>query len=215
MRVVQENLPLLLSGLQVTVLLALASLALALVVGTLIGVVRVLPLPVIPALGTAWVEFFRNSPLLVQMFIWFYGLPQLGVSLPPFLAAVVALGIYTSAFVAEVVRAGIQAISAGQVDASRSLGMTYLQTMRFVVLPQAFATTVPPLGNLAIALAKNTSIASTIAVADLLYQGEVLNAATFKTYEVFAAVAVLYLVLTVPLSIGVNFLERRLVGYRR
>jgi putative glutamine transport system permease protein len=93
--------------------------------------------------------------------------------------------------------------------------MTYLQTMRFVVLPQAFATTVPPLGNLAIALAKNTSIASTIAVADLLYQGEVLNAATFKTYEVFAAVAVLYLVLTVPLSIGVNFLERRLVGYRR
>jgi putative glutamine transport system permease protein len=215
MRVVQENLPLLLSGLQVTVLLALASLALALVVGTLIGVVRVLPLPVIPALGTAWVEFFRNSPLLVQMFIWFYGLPQLGISLPPFLAAVVALGIYTSAFVAEVVRAGIQAISGGQVDASRSLGMTYLQTMRFVVLPQAFATTVPPLGNLAIALAKNTSIASTIAVADLLYQGEVLNAASFKTYEVFAAVAVLYLVLTIPLSIGVNFLERRLVGYQR
>jgi putative glutamine transport system permease protein len=215
MRVVQENLPLLLSGLQVTVLLALASLALALVVGTLIGVVRVLPLPVIRALGTAWVEFFRNSPLLVQMFIWFYGLPQLGISLPPFLAAVVALGIYTSAFVAEVVRAGIQAISGGQVDASRSLGMTYLQTMRFVVLPQAFATTVPPLGNLAIALAKNTSIASTIAVADLLYQGEVLNAASFKTYEVFAAVAVLYLVLTIPLSIGVNFLERRLVGYQR
>jgi putative glutamine transport system permease protein len=215
MRVVQENLPLLLSGLQVTVLLALASLALALVVGTLIGVLRVLPLPVIPALGTAWVEFFRNSPLLVQMFIWFYGLPQLGISLPPFLAAVVALGIYTSAFVAEVVRAGIQAISGGQVDASRSLGMTYLQTMRFVVLPQAFATTVPPLGNLAIALAKNTSIASTIAVADLLYQGEVLNAASFKTYEVFAAVAVLYLVLTIPLSIGVNFLERRLVGYQR
>jgi putative glutamine transport system permease protein len=215
MRVVQENLPLFLSGLQVTVVLAIASLALALAVGTLIGVARVLPLPVIPSLGTAWVEFFRNTPLLVQMFIWFYGLPQLGISLPPFLAAVVALGIYTSAFVAEVVRAGIQAISGGQVDASRSLGMTYLQTMRFVVLPQAFATTVPPLGNLAIALAKNTSIASIIGVADLLYQGEVLNAATFKTYEVFAAVAVFYLVLTIPMSIGVNLLERRLVGYRR
>jgi putative glutamine transport system permease protein len=215
MRAVLENLPLLLSGLKLTVLLAIASLALALVLGTLIGVVRVLPLPVIPTLGAAWVEFFRNTPLLVQMFIWFYGLPSVGISLPPFLAAVVALGIYTSAFVAEVVRAGIQAISGGQVDASRSLGMTYLQTMRFVVLPQAFATTVPPLGNLAIALAKNTSIASTIAVADLLYQGEVLNARTFKTYEFFAAVAVLYLVLTIPMSLGVNFLERLLVGYRR
>lgn len=215
MRAVLENLPLLLSGLKITVLLAIASLALALALGTLVGVVRVLPLPVIPTLGAAWVEFFRNTPLLVQMFIWFYGLPSVGISLQPFLAAVVALGIYTSAFVAEVVRAGIQAISGGQVDASRSLGMTYLQTMRFVVLPQAFATTVPPLGNLAIALAKNTSIASTIAVADLLYQGEVLNARTFKTYEFFAAVAVLYLVLTVPMSIGVNFLERRLVGYRR
>ncbi len=215
MRAVQENLPLLLSGLQVTVLLAVLSLALALVLGTLIGVARVLPVPVIPALGTAWVEFFRNTPLLVQMFVWYFGLPSLGISLPPFTAAVVALGIYTSAFVAEVVRAGIQAISRGQVDASRSLGMTYLQTMRFVVLPQAFATTVPPLGNLAIALAKNTSIASTIAVADLLYQGEVLAFRTFKTYEFFTAVALLYLVLTIPMSIGVNFLERRLVGYRR
>lgn len=215
MRVVQENLPLLLSGLQVTILLAIAALAVALVLGTLIGVVRVLPLPVLPGLGTAWVEFFRNTPLLVQMFIWFYGLPSVGISLPPLLAAVVALGIYTSAFVAEAVRAGIQAISRGQVDASRSLGMSYLQTMRFVVLPQAFATTVPPLGNLAIALAKNTSIASAIAVGDLLYQGEVLNARTFKTYEFFTAVALLYLVLTIPMSLGVNYLERRLVGYRR
>jgi putative glutamine transport system permease protein len=215
MRAVLENLPLLLAGLKLTVLLAIVSLTLALVLGTLIGVVRVLPLPAIPTLGTAWVEFFRNTPLLVQMFIWFYGLPSVGISLPPFLAAVAALGIYTSAFVAEVVRAGIQAISGGQVDAARSLGMTYLQTMRFVVLPQAFATTVPPLGNLAIALAKNTSVASSIAVADLLYQGEVLNAATFKTYEFFGAVAVLYLVLTIPMSLGVNFLERRLVGYRR
>ncbi len=215
MRVVQENLPLLLSGLQVTILLAIAALAVALVLGTLIGVVRVLPLPVLPGLGTAWVEFFRNTPLLVQMFIWFYGLPSVGISLPPLLAAVVALGIYTSAFVAEAVRAGIQVISRGQVDASRSLGMSYLQTMRFVVLPQAFATTVPPLGNLAIALAKNTSIASAIAVGDLLYQGEVLNARTFKTYEFFTAVALLYLVLTIPMSLGVNYLERRLVGYRR
>ncbi len=215
MRAVQDNLPLLLAGLRVTLLLAVASLALALAVGTFVGVVRVLPLPIIPGFGAAYVEFFRNTPLLVQMFIWFFGLPGVGISLPPFLAAVVALGIYTSAFVAEVVRAGIQAIGRGQLDAARSLGLTYLQTMRFVVLPQAFAITVPPLGNLAIALAKNTSIASAIAVGDLLYQGEVVNAQTFATYQVFTTVALLYLVITIPMSFGVNYLERRLVAYRR
>ncbi len=215
MRVVQENLPLLLGGLRVTLLLALVSLALALAAGTLVGVLRVLPLPVVPAVGAAYVEFFRNTPLLVQMFIWFFGLPTVGISLPPFLAAVVALGIYTSAFVAEAVRAGILAVGRGQIDAARSLGLTYLKTMRFVVLPQAFATIVPPVGNLAIALAKNTSIASAIAVGDLVYQGEIANARTFATFPIFATVALLYLVITIPMGGLVNLVERRLTAYRR
>lgn len=214
MSVVQENLPLLLSGLRVTFQLGVASLAIALVVGTLVGLLRVVPVRVVPRLGAAYVEVFRNTPLLVQMYIWFFGLPSVGISLPPFWAAVIATGIYTSAFVAEVVRAGIQAITRGQVEAARSLGMTYLQSMRFVVLPQAFAMTIPPLGNVAIALAKNTSIASTIAVADLLYNGELINARTFATYPVFLTVMVLYLVVTIPMGVGVNLLERRLVAFR-
>jgi putative glutamine transport system permease protein len=215
MRAVQESLPLLLDGLRVTLLLTLASLALALAAGTLVGVLRVLPLPVLPAAGAVYVEFFRNTPLLVQMFIWFFGLPTVGISLAPFLAAVVGLGIYTSAFVAEAVRAGIQAVGRGQIDAARAQGLSYLKTMRFVVLPQAFAITVPPLGSVAIALAKNTSIASAIAVTDLLYSGEVANARTFATYPILATVALLYLVITIPMGGLVNVLERRLTAYRR
>lgn len=215
MRAVQDNLPLLLSGLRVTAQLGAASLVLALLAGTLMGVVRVLPLPGLPWLGVAYVEFFRNSPLLVQMWVWFFGLPTIGISLPAFWAAVAALGIYTSAFVAEVVRAGIQAVSRGHIEAARSLGLSYLQTLRHVVLPQAFSITIPPLGNVAIALAKNTSIASAIAVGDLLYQGELLNARTFATYPIFLTVMALYLVVTVPMGLAVNLLERRLVAYRR
>jgi putative glutamine transport system permease protein len=215
MRAVQESLPLLLDGLRVTLLLTLASLALALAAGTLVGVLRVLPLPVLPAAGAVYVEFFRNTPLLVQMFIWFFGLPTVGISLPPFLAAVVGLGIYTSSFVAEAVRAGIQAVGRGQIDAARAQGLSYLKTMRFVVLPQAFAMTIPPLGSVAIALAKNTSIASAIAVTDLLYAGEVANARTFATYPILATVALLYLVITIPMGGLVSLLERRLTAYRR
>lgn len=215
MRAVQESLPLLLDGLRITLLLTLASLALALAAGTLVGVLRVLPLPVFPAAGAVYVEFFRNTPLLVQMFIWFFGLPTVGISLAPFLAAVVGLGIYTSAFVAEAVRAGIQAVGRGQIDAARAQGLSYLKTMRFVVLPQAFAMTVPPLGSVSIALAKNTSIASAIAVADLLYSGEVANARTFATYPILATVALLYLVITIPMGGLVSLLERRLTAYRR
>jgi putative glutamine transport system permease protein len=142
-------------------------------------------------------------------------MPTVGISLAPFLAAVVGLGIYTSAFVAEAVRAGIQAVGRGQIDAARAQGLSYLKTMRFVVLPQAFAMTVPPLGSVSIALAKNTSIASAIAVADLLYSGEVANARTFATYPILATVALLYLVITIPMGGLVSLLERRLTAYRR
>jgi aspartate/glutamate/glutamine transport system permease protein len=179
------------------------------------GVLRVTPLAPLRALGTLYVEFFRNTPLLVQMYFAFFGLPWLGVRLPGFQAAFLALGIYTGAFVAEVVRAGILAVSPGQLEAARSLGLTYLQMMRHVVLPQAIATTVPPLGNLTIAMTKNTSIASAIAVPDVMYNGNLLNSRTFATYEVFGAVAAGYLLITIPLGFLVNRLERRLTRFRR
>jgi aspartate/glutamate/glutamine transport system permease protein len=215
--VAAANLPLLMQGLWVTLQLAALSLLLALALGLVFGVLRVAPIRPLRVVGTAYVEFFRNTPLLVQMYFWYFGLPLvLGDAgrLGNFQAGFLALGIYTGAFVAEVVRAGILAVSEGHIQAARSLGMTYLQTMRYVVLPQAVATTVPPLGNLVIAMTKNTSVASAIAVPDVMYNGNILNSRTFATYEIFAAVGIGYLALTVPLGVMVNRVERRLTRYR-
>ena len=213
--VVRDNLPFLLQGLSVTIQLAGLSLLMALVLGVFFGVLRTVPLRLLRAIGTGYVEFFRNTPLLVQMYFAFFGLPWLGVRLPGFQAGFLSLGVYTGAFVAEVVRAGILAISRGQVEASRSLGLSYLQTMRHVVLPQAVAITVPPLGNLVIAMTKNTSVASAIAVQDIMYNGNILNSRSFATYEIFGAVCAGYLALTLPLSALVNHVERRLTRFRR
>ncbi len=210
-----NNLPLLLSGLVTTVSLSALALILALALGLVFGVLRITPLAPLRALGTVYVEFFRNTPLLVQTFFAYFGLPAVGVKLPGFTAAFLALGIYTGSFVAEVVRAGILSIGRGQLEAARALGLSYAQMMRHVVVPQAVATTVPPLGNLVIALVKNSSLASTIAVADLMYNGEIVNSRTFATYEIFGFVALCYLVLTLPMGGLVGALEHRLTRYRR
>lgn len=211
---VLASFPLLLDGLRVTLQLAVASVLLALVLGVLVAVLRVSPLPPLRFIGGAYVEFLRNTPLLAHMFFWVFGLPFIGILLPEFTGALLALGFYTSAFVAEAVRAGILSINKGQIEASRSLGLSYGQTMRRVILPQALSITVPPLGNLAIAATKNTSVASSVLVMELMYQGQVINARTFATYETFALVALMYLLLTIPLARGVSVLEARLTRYR-
>ncbi len=214
MAAVLGNLPLLLDGFRVTLVLAAGGLTLALVAGVVVAVLRVSPLAPVRFVGTVYVEFLRNTPLLVHLFFWVFGLPFVGVTLPEFTAALLGLGFYTSSFVAEAVRAGILSINKGQIEASRSLGLSYLQTMRLVLLPQAIAITVPPLGNLAIALTKNTSVASAVLVADLMYQAEIVNARTFATYETFLVVGLMYLALTLPLSRMVGLIEARVTRYR-
>lgn len=215
MQAVLEHLPLLIDGFRHTVLLAVQALAIALAAGTLVALLRVSPFRPLRLVGAVYVEFVRNTPLLVQMFFWVFGLPFVGIVLPEFTGAMLGLGFYTSAFVAEAVRAGILSINRGEVEAARSLGLSYLQTMRHVILPEAFAITVPPLGNLAIALTKNTSVASAVLVPELMYQAEVVNGRTFATYETFIATGILYLSLTLPLSRVVNLVETRLTRYRR
>ena len=201
MPVVLDNLPILLDGLKTTLQLAVGGLILALLAGIFVAVLRVSPFRLLRLVGAIYVEFLRNIPLLVQMFFWVFGLPFVGITLTEFTGALLGLAFYTSAFVAEVVRAGILSINRGQMEAARSLGLTYLQTMRLVLLPQAIAMTVPPLGNLAIALTKNTSVASAVLVAELMYQGEIVNGRTFATYETFTVVGLMYLALTLP-SVG-------------
>lgn len=209
-KVVLDNLPFLLQGYRTTLWLSTVALLPSLVLGTLVGILRVVPNRFVRGIGTVYVEFFRNVPLLIVLFYFYHALPRAGITLSAFDSALWAVAIYTAAFIAEAVRAGIQSIHKGQVEASRSLGFSYIQTMRYVILPQAFAVIIPPLGNLYIAMLKNTSLASTIAVAELVYQGEILDSRTFRTFEVFIAVGVLYLTLTIPLGIVVNLIERRM-----
>ena len=214
MEAIVDNLPLFLEGLWATIRLTILAGVIALVLGLIVALFRVSPIGPLAWLGAVFVEFVRNVPLLAHLFFWVYGLPFIGILLPEFVAAFCGLGVYTAAYVAEAMRAGIQAVSRGQTEAARSLGLTYGTMMRLVVLPQAVATVVPPLGNLAIAMTKNTSVAAAVTVPELLFQTQVINARTFTTYPVFITSAALYLLLTLPMGSAVGYLERKLTRFR-
>lgn len=198
-------------GLLETLKLSLLSIALSLILGTVIGVMRVAPLAPVAVFAEGYITFFRNIPLLIVLFFVLNGLPfsPLAISLSFFDTAVAGLSVYTAAYVAEVVRAGLQSLSRGQLEAARSLGMDWIQAMRFVLLPQTFSVIIPPLGSVFIALTKNTSLASTIAVPELLYQSRVLEARTFNP-NVLLLTGLMYLAITIPGGVLVNLLEKRL-----
>lgn len=208
--VLVENLPFLLEGYRNTVELVAVAFVASLVVGILVAVVRLAPVPLLPSIARAEVELFRNTPLVVQMGFLIFGLGSVGIRLDPFLAAALALTLYTGAYVAETVRSGIASVGSGQSEAARALGMNFVATMRFVVLPQALRTVVPPLGNLMIAMVKNSAIAAAIAYPELLYQSGIVDSRTFKTFEIFTGTVIGFLSMTIPLSIVVARLERKL-----
>jgi aspartate/glutamate/glutamine transport system permease protein len=199
-------------GLLVTLRLVGASLAIALSVGVLIGGMRVSPVRALRWIGTLYVELFRNIPLLILLFIAFLGLRRMGIPVGPWLAGTASLGLYTAAFVAEAVRSGLFAVPKGQMEAALSLGFTSRRAMARVVLPQAVRTVIPPLGNVVIAMIKNSAIigASILAIPDLLKQARIIDARTGQTHELFLWTAVGYLLLTVTATFAVRYLERRL-----
>ena len=201
-------------GLLTTARLSLLSILISMVLGTLVGILRVSPLAPLRVLGAGYVEFFRNIPLLICFAFIYYGLPKAGVTFPTFESGVIGLSVYTAAFVAEVVRSGLQSISAGQFEAARALGMTYLQMLRLVLMPQVFRMIVPPLGTVFIALVKNSSVASAIVVEEMMYQAEVVAGRYFYP-NVFLIAGLLYLVITLPLAGLVNWAEQRLRIGRR
>ncbi|MED1953038.1 amino acid ABC transporter permease [Brevibacillus nitrificans] len=182
--------------------------------GTLMAVFRIAPVRPLNWVGTAYVEFIRNIPLILVVFVFFVGLPAIGIRLESFVAGTLGLTVYTAAFIAETIRAGILAVSKGQTEAARSSGLTYVQTMRYVVLPQAIKIVIPPMGNQFINLVKNSSVLGVIAGLDLMYFGDLISADTFVTFDVYIFVAVFYLILTLPLSLLVGYLERRLARAR-
>ena len=209
--VLTENLDAFASGLWVTTRLVLASFVLALVLGTVVAALRIAPSRWLQRLGALYVEIFRNLPLLVLLFISFAGLRRAGVGIGPWEAGIASLGIYTSAYVAESLRSGVFAVSRGQREAALSLGFTQFQTLREIVLPQAFRTVIPPLGSITIAMIKNSAIvgASLLALPDLLKQARVVNSNTFQTTESFFWAAVGYMLLTVAVTVLFRTLESR------
>ena len=209
--VLSEHFPEFSSGFWVTVRLVAISFVIAMVVGTLVAALRVAPLKPLNWIGGVFVETFRNTPLLVLLFISFAGLRRAGVPIDAWTAGTASLGLYTAAYVAEALRSGVFAVGKGQIEASLSLGLDYPRTLRYVVLPQAFRTVIPHLGSLIIAMIKNSAIigVSLLALGDLLHQARLVNSRTFATDEVFFWAAVGYLILTGLTTLAVRRLEAR------
>jgi len=217
----------LLQGLKWTVLLSLSAWAMALVLGTVVGVLRTVPNRWVTRLAAAWVEFFRNIPLLVQLFVWYFVVPEL---LPfgwgdavkradplaqQFLAAWMCLGTFTSARIAEQVRSGIQSLPPGQKGAALALGLTLPQAYRHVMLPMSFRIILPPLTSEFLNIFKNSAVASTIGLIELSRQSQQLVDYTAQAYEAFIAVTLLYVLINVGVMLAMRWLEAktRVPGY--
>ncbi len=209
MDAVLSNLDVFVDGFRTTLSLTFLAAVGALVIGTLIAAMRVSPVPPLRWAGAAYVQLVRNTPLTVVFFLTVFGLPEVDVIFSFYRFAIIALSLYTAAFVAEAVRAGINSVAAGQAEASRSVGMTFSQTLRLVVLPQAFANAVPPLASVFIALLKNTSIASAFFVFEgIQAMNQLINSFGSAVIPILAAAAVGYLVLALVSSLLFGVLER-------
>jgi len=207
--VLWQSLPILLEGVRITVLASLITMIAALMLGLVVALARITGGP-LGALAYAYVEFFRNSPQLMVVVWVFTALPLLtGITLSPLLSGVVALTLNVAAFIAEVYRAGITSIPVGQAQAALALGMTRSQLYRRVLLPQAVARVIPPLGSYWVSLFKDTSLLAVIGVAELMYQGRLVATDTYRPLEILTGVAIIYYVLAYPQALAVNLLYGR------
>jgi glutamate transport system permease protein len=196
-------------GVRTTVFLTITSFAVAMVVGITLAACRVSPIPPLRIAATFYVETVRNTPLTALFLLFFFGLTKVGIRYSGFVTAVIVLGGYTGAFVGEAVRSGINAVSRGQAEAARAIGLTFWQTLIVVILPQALRTVVAPIGSLFIALIKNSSIAGVIAVPELVFRTDLLTNATARPIPIYIGAVVAYLALTIPSGVAFAALERR------
>jgi putative glutamine transport system permease protein len=204
-----------LPGLLVTVEISFLALCLALAVGLVSGVASVAPWQPLRVLSRAYVEFFQNTPLLLQLFFVYYSLPYLGITIDAFFATVLSLGIYTGAYVSEVFRAGIGSVGRGQFEAAIAQGFGYVGLMRHVILPQVGQVILPPLTNQCLNLVKNSAVAMIVGAGDLFYQTDNWQSQNFLTTEAYTTAALLYLSITLPLSLLAVRLESRAAWLRR
>lgn len=208
MDVLLDNLSVYGKGLWGTVQLTVLASLLALALGILMAAFRVAPVAALRTFGTVWVTVLRNTPLTLLFFAVLLGLPRFGIVLPFQTFAILALGCYTSAFICEVVRSGINTVPVGQGEAARSLGMTFGESLGTVVLPQAFRAVIPPIGSTLIALAKNSAIAGSFSVTELLGVYKPLNELGYSIVWSFVWIAVGYLIVTLAISLLFNLLEK-------
>ncbi len=207
---VVNSFPLLLLGAGVTIKITAISVMLGVIIGMFMGIARICNVKIIRIIAAVYVDFIRGTPLLIQIFLVYFALPIIsGQRIDPYIAAISACGINSGAYVAEIFRAGIQAIDVGQMEAGRSLGMSWAQTMRYIIIPQAFKQVIPPLGNEFIALLKDSSLVSVIGFEELTRRGQLIIAQTYGSLEIWTSVAIIYLAMTLTISRFVAYLERR------
>lgn len=205
-----DSLPLLIAGAGVTIEITAISVGLGFILGLVVSVCRLSGWKILKAVAVCYVNILRGTPLLVQIFLIYFALPMLiGQRINPFLAAVAACSINSGAYVSEIFRAGIQAVDRGQMEAGRSLGLSWMQTMWYIILPQAFRKVIPPLGNEFISMTKETSLVSVIGFEELTRRGQLIIAKTYGSFEIWLTVAAIYLVMTLSIAQLVSYLERR------
>lgn len=219
-----ENLNLFWDGFLTTIWVSLFSAVLSLAIGLVVACLRVTPSGGLKVMAIVYTEFFRNTPFLVQALALYFGLPKLGLQLQfsvfgleynqSFVVGTLALSLYTGAYVAETIRGGLLVVPPGQSEAARSLGLSLVQTLWHVVIPQAIRLVIPPLGNLYIAMIKNSAVLSSIALVDLMSRATFVNNRIERTFEVFTAIIIFYLILTLPLAWGVSYFEKKLNPHR-
>jgi len=211
MDAITQNLDKFWSGFLTSLTLCLWAAVGSLILGTIIATCRVAPVAPLRSFGTAWVTVIRNCPLTVVLFMFAFGLPEVGINASYYVFGLAALIIYTSAFVCEGLRAGINSVSAGQAEAARAIGLTFTQSLTQIVLPQAFRTSIPPVGSVIIAMIKNSAVVGAFGVgADLFSVGESLTSAQgYAALPVLSGVAVGYLLITLPAGLGLGVLERK------
>lgn len=207
---IEHALPMLLVGAGVTIEITAVSVAIGFLIGLFVGIARICQVKILRIIATIYADCIRGTPLLVQIFLIYFALPIVtGQRVEPFVAAVAACGINSGAYVSEIFRAGIQAIDVGQMEAGRSLGLSWWQTMYYVILPQAVRNILPPLGNEFIAMLKDSSLVSVIGFEELIRRGQLIIAQTYGSFEIWTTVAILYLIMTLAISRVVAWLEKK------
>jgi glutamate transport system permease protein len=212
--VILDNLDRYAEGAWTTIQLTLISFVCAFVIGVVVASFRVSPVPPLRWAGVLYVETVRNTPLLVLLILAFFGLPKLGFTWSPFATAIIVISAYTGAFVAEVVRAGINTVATGQAEAARALGLTFPQVLGHVVLPQALRSVVQPLGSLFSALVRNTSLAYAISVVELTGTADQIGNETAEYLPAFIGAFIAYFILTIPTGFAIGVIERRVAVKR-